>query len=46
MTKNKSQKQTKQDIETELKGLIEQNQNLTKGIKKIIKSIEKKKPNK
>ncbi|MDC1325196.1 hypothetical protein N8257_01640 [Ulvibacter sp.] len=46
MTKKKSQKQDEQDIESELKGLIEQNQNLTKGMKKIIDSIEKKKTNK
>ena len=45
MAKNKSRKQDKKDIETELQSLIEQNQNLTKGIKKIIKSIEKKKNN-
>jgi len=45
MAKKKSSKPDERDIETELQGLIEQNQNLTKGMKKIIESMEKKKTN-
>ena len=45
MSKKKSLKSDGKDIESELQGLIEQNQNLTKGMKKIIESIEKKKTN-
>jgi hypothetical protein len=46
MTKKKNKKVIKQDFEIELEGLIEKNEHLTKGIKKIINSIEKKNTNK
>jgi hypothetical protein len=46
MTKKKNMKVVKQDFEIELEGLIEKNEYLTKGIKKIINSIEKKNTNK
>lgn len=45
MAKKKIKKVVKQDLEIELEGLIEKNEHLTKGIKKIINSIEKKNTN-
>lgn len=42
MAKKKIKKVAKQDFEIELEGLIEQNEHMAKGIKKIINSIEKK----
>jgi len=36
----------KEDFEKELEGLIEQNENMAKGIKKIISSFNDKKPKK
>ena len=45
MTKKNKKKIVKQDLEIELEGLIENNEHLTKGIKKIINSIEKKNTN-
>ncbi len=46
MTKKKNNDEHKEDFEIELEGLIEQNENLAKGIKKIINSIENKKSTK
>ena len=37
---------SKEDFEKELEGLIEQNENMAKGIKKIISSFNDKKPKK
>jgi len=46
MAKKTQPKPKKGDIEIELEDIIEQNQNRTKGIKKIIDSIENKNNNK
>ena len=46
MKKEKKKKADKQDIEIELESLIERNENLTTGMKKIINSINKKNTNK
>ncbi len=46
MTKRKITKEQKEDFEIELEGLIEQNENMANGIKKIISSIENKKTSK
>ena len=46
MAKKKIKKVDKQDLEIEFEGLIEQNEHMTEGIKKIINSIEKKNTNK
>jgi hypothetical protein len=45
MTKKKNKKVVKQDLETEVEGLIEKSEHLTKVIKKIINSIEKRNTN-
>jgi hypothetical protein len=41
MANKKTEKNKKDDIDKELDGLIEQNENMAKGIKKIISSFEK-----
>lgn len=46
MAKKKTSIELKEDFEIELEGLIEQNENMANGIKKIINSIENKKPSK
>lgn len=46
MAKKKPVSKDKEDFELELEGLIEQNENMANGIKKIISSIENKKTNK
>ena len=43
MAKKKESKDKSKDLDTELKGLIQKNEHLTTGMKKIIDSIENKK---